>query len=50
MFFFSLELQGGSEEIPKQILHHDAQAEGEERRKTGCAFHFASVLLVVGLT
>lgn len=38
VFSFFLELQGGSEEIPKQILHHDAQTEGEEHGKTSSAF------------
>lgn len=30
VFSLSLELQRGFEEIPEQILHHDAQTEGEE--------------------
>lgn len=50
VFFFSLELQGSSEEIPKQILHHDAQAEGKEHKKTSCSFYFALILFVLGLT
>lgn len=33
VFSFSAELQGGSEEIPEQVFHHDAQTEGEEARK-----------------
>lgn len=29
VFSLSVEFQGGFEEIPEQILHHDAQTEGE---------------------
>lgn len=35
VFSLFLELQRGFEEIPEQILHHDAQTEGEEGGKRG---------------
>lgn len=38
VFSLSVEFQGGFEEIPEQILHHDAQTEGEGFGKRGSPF------------
>lgn len=41
--FLSLELQGGSEEIPKQILHYNAKTKGEKKER------FLFLCLIVAL-
>lgn len=45
---YILELQRGSEEIPKQIVHHDTQTEGKKHRKGGGFMCLFLILFIWG--